>query len=64
MEQLNKGLNEIFSTILKDAGESKSMPAIIVVSGNGHVIAPGGTVHVHRSTEPVGPRTERFGGGS
>jgi hypothetical protein len=49
MEQINAGLKDIFSSILKDTSDgSKSLPTIIVLSGNGHVIAPGGTVHVHK----------------
>lgn len=48
MEQLNGGLKDIFRTILKDSAETnRPLPAIIVLAGNGHVIAPGGTVHVH-----------------
>jgi hypothetical protein len=49
MERLNGGLKDIFSTILKannEAGDTKPLPPIIVLAGNGNVIAPGGTVHV------------------
>lgn len=48
MERFTGSLKDIFSTVLKDNGESrnKPLPAIIILAGNGHVIAPGGTVHV------------------
>lgn len=52
MDQVNRGLKDIFGTMLKDTTEaSRAFPTIIILSGNGHVIAPGGTVHVHRSIE-------------
>jgi hypothetical protein len=49
MEQLHGGLKDIFSTILRNHHEqegSRQLPPIIVLHGNGNVIAPGGTVHV------------------
>jgi hypothetical protein len=49
MEQLHGGLKDIFNTILRDNETTESgmrMPSIIVLHGNGNVIAPGGTVHV------------------
>lgn len=58
MDKTNGGLKDIFSTILKDhqAGDgSRPLPPIIVLHGNGNVIAPGGTVHVvHRRLDEIG----------
>lgn len=55
MDQLNGGLKDIFSTIFKNhQGEgNKPLPPIIILHGNGNVIAPGGTVHVMRTELPA-----------
>jgi hypothetical protein len=47
MEQIHGGLKDIFNTILNNQdAANRSLPPIIILHGNGHVIAPGGTVHV------------------
>lgn len=54
-QQLNAGLKDIFSTILKDhqgAEGGRPLPPIIVLNGNGNVIAPGGTVHLVQARPP------------
>lgn len=60
-ERVNAGLMDIFNTILKDhqgkAPEGNSaLPPIIVLHGNGNVIAPGGTVHMVQG-EPSDPNS-------
>lgn len=60
MDRLNGGLRDIFSTILKDHQAADTnrppLPPIIVLHGNGNVIAPGGTVHVVHSPQEEGKK--------
>lgn len=64
MERLNGGLKDIFSTILKDhtAEGSKLLQPIIILHGNGNVLAPGGTVHVHQLPNGSGDARRREAG--